>query len=271
MSALDISSNYPYNMCGRLPTMEKSIKVKGTIEPNEEYPFAFYLKSGHSAEYGVYDTHKWKNSKFRDSLYRKIDTHISDIKSPIISPRQNWDLEPNEDITLLCKASKCELTNIYEWFYKCREESKINKLIANASIGYMAKRDYRDYKLAHLRTVCICRANENMRRLCEDNIGIRNIIMIQVDGVIYNKTKCFGIGKEDKCFGSAVQEYNNCIMSYSGVGQYIFMKDKELVSCKHQGYNDTIDGSDIEEPTTIHDITKWVKKTKIGADLYEEE
>ena len=269
-SAIDFSSQYPYNMCGRLPTTVGCKIVEGTVEPTNDFPFAFYLRSGHSAEFGVYDTHKWLLSDFKDCLYRPDDT-IKVIKKEkvVIAPKQNWNLETEKDLTMLCKASDYNLTDIYQWAYENRKVDSNAKLIANASIGYMAKADYRDYRLAHLRTVCICRANEAMRQLCEDKIGKNKIVMIQVDGAIYDSPKCFGVPQENKYFGALTQEFNNCAVAYKGIGQYIVSNHEEILKVKHQGFDTTIDGSDIEKPNSIFDITKWSKLER--SEIYEEE
>ena len=270
MSGVDFSSQYPFNMCGRLPDYNKSIRVQGTVKPNEKYPFAFYLKSGHSAEFGIYDTHEWKKSKFSRELYRKNKTIKKNGKTEVvIAEAQNWDIDEKDDITVLCPASKYNLTDIYTWAYNYRKENSDAKLIANASIGYMAKADYRDYKLAHLRIVCICRANEIMRKLCEEKIMKENVIMIQVDGVLYKGSKEFGV--KEKSFGCLSQEFSGCYCSYRGVGQYIvFNKSGKLVKCKHQGFDSTIDGSDIDKPRIISDIMKW-KRTERSELFYDEE
>lgn len=56
-SSVDFSSHYPASLCGILPDSHTAIVKRGTVKPTAEYPFAFYVKSGHLAIYKELDTH----------------------------------------------------------------------------------------------------------------------------------------------------------------------------------------------------------------------
>lgn len=97
-SKVDYNSNYPSNALGLLPDWHKQKTVKGTVKPDDEYPFAYYINSGHIAEYGVFDSHEWtKHGEFGTYLLRYPTS-----KDPI-----GFDdkVLPEDDITILCKAS----------------------------------------------------------------------------------------------------------------------------------------------------------------------
>lgn len=93
-SSIDASSQYPSGCLGRLPDMHKAILVQGRVEPNEEYPFAFYA-SGHCAEYGVFDTHNWMGHKLAPYLFRMGKDDPYPLRR----------LLPEEEQTILMKAS----------------------------------------------------------------------------------------------------------------------------------------------------------------------
>ncbi len=69
VSKVDYSSNYPSNLIGDLPDWHKHITLKGTWTPTKEYPFAYYVNSGHVAEYNRFDTHQWLDSEIAGSLF----------------------------------------------------------------------------------------------------------------------------------------------------------------------------------------------------------
>ena len=125
ISGADFSSHYPSSACGKLPDYHKSKVVEGRAKPTEAYPFAFYIKSGHIAEYGSYDTHDYieKFGKYPDlflSLW-KID--------PKDEFKQNLQVPDSEEVTVLMAASKYELTSTMLYFYDLRHTDEDAKLV----------------------------------------------------------------------------------------------------------------------------------------------
>lgn len=269
VSSVDFCSHYPACMCGRLPNSNAKLVYNGTVKPNEEYPFAFYIKSGHCAEYGVFDTHDWLNSDYALELFKKH------------KKMKNWDeqydkhltMNENDDITILMKASAYELTNIYEKNYELRKVDENAKLIMNSSIGAMHTMIYKDNKYAHLSCIGIARATQKILDVA-NKIGKYFIIQIVVDGIIYKGNEVLGV--YDKKLGLLEQEYAQKTIFYDGVGRYIVseLKSPNLVEkWKHQGCDYNKDGIRLDDnykPSSIYDILNWVKKVKEG-ELYEEE
>ena len=227
VSGVDFCSHYPSSICGRLPDANKQITVAGTVAPSEEYPFAFYTKSGHIAELGVFDTHNWLES---DYAYR------------LFSSKKDWDsdvtVKPEKDQTILMPAASFELTEIMQYFFDRRKEDDIAKLVMNAYIGYLHRNDSKNYSknpYAHLAAVCIARANEKMLRLAE-KIGYEKVIQICVDGCMYLGGKEFGC--YEKKMGLLEQEFTSKVLYLEKTNLYI-VEDEfgNNIKFKLQGYN----------------------------------
>lgn len=259
MSSADFSSNYPANACGLLPDMNKTKRLKGRHYPTKEYPFAFYLKSGHSAQYQVYDTHDWLTSKYAPNFFRwKTYSANEDEQYPFT--------DDNEEITLLAKASNFNLDDTWQFFYsqkasfkKDTKEYKAAKLVMNASIGQCHRRRYtRDYYAA-IAIVAIARANNNMFNIVR-NYGL-DIIQVQVDGIIYKGDKKIGTDKIK--LGALEQEFTGRLTKYIGLGRYMAVDNEgNKVKMKHQGCNKCTTGKDIEDSNTFEDMETWYTEVK---------
>ena len=120
LGSIDACSHYPANMRGRLPDAHTAIVVKGRVEPSEEYPFAFY-KSGHCAEYQVFDTHNWLGHKYYcmnlfryDFKKEDLDIYALGSKGYDALSRRGYNIKENrsdimddptyEDAMKLCKV-----------------------------------------------------------------------------------------------------------------------------------------------------------------------
>lgn len=257
ISAIDFCSMFPSNMCGKLPDSHTAIEVEGYVKPNEEYEFAFYLDTGHVAIYNEFDSHDWLKYNFCDEVFRY--------------GREKFVQHPykQDTKTILMKASKYELTSIYEEAYKLRDVDSNMKLITNASIGKFHTKEYKTNKYAHLASVCIARANNKMIHLATI-IGRKNIIQICVDGIIYKGNIKYG--KDVKALGDLHQEVLNADICYAGMNKYIITENNIVVKYKHGTCNYNTDGSKIEDNTVtcFDDIDRWVKinsESKIRDDL----
>ena len=239
-SSIDGCSQYPSNMCGRLPDSHTMITINGRVEPNEEYPFAFY-KSGHVAEYRVFDTHNWRFSPYFDQLFRFVKDW------PILN------LRDSEEVTYLMKASDYQLNDVWEYFYNRRKTDQNAKLVMNSAIGMMHTEKYKSYKYAHLVAIAIARGNQKILNMCE-RIGNKNILHICVDGIIYLGDKIFGV--DYKGLGVFNQEFNNCNFLMSSMNKYIAMKDGNCIKAKHGNCNvNIIPDNEIKKLT---DQYKWI-------------
>ena len=253
VSSVDFSSHYPSNTRGKLPDYKTARMLNGTVKPTEEYPFAMYLKSGHLAEYGAFDTHDWVNHPLFENLFEFEDDYKGER---LVQYAHKPLLNPNEDITILMKPSEYELGWLYEELYKKRNDDPIYKLAMNASIGRMACANYIDYRLAHIRAFVIARSNCKMLKEAE-KIGLRSIVQLCVDGAIYLGSDIYG--EDIKYLGNLHQEYTGVEARFRAMNQYIFKQDGKIIKSKHGGFNRCYDGSDIDNPTCLEDIDKWYK------------
>lgn len=249
-SSLDGCSQYPSNMCGRLPDSNTMIEIKGRIEPNAEYPFAFY-KSGHVAEYQVFDTHTWEFNPYFYCLFRFNEWINKDgVK------KYNWPIQPckdEEEVTYLMKASKYTLDDIWQEFYDKRKVDNDAKIVMNSAIGMMHTEKYTSYKYVHLVAIAIARGNQKILDMCQ-RIGYDNIIHICVDGIIYLGSKEYGVNY--KQLGVFNQEFTGCDFMISNVNKYIAMKNNKCVKAKHGNCNENILPD--EQITNLTEQYNWI-------------
>lgn len=267
MSSIDSSSHYPANMRGRLPDAHTMIKVEGTVKPNEEYPFAFYLNSGHCAEYEVFDTHNWFN--YGDKLWQRLFR---------FSPKENWhfnNINEEDDVTILMKASPYELTDVIDYFYHIKEtydestqEYQDAKLVMNAFIGMLHEKVYNKYKYAHLVAICIARGNQKILDQAV-KIGLHKIAHICVDGIIYTGEEQYGIN--EKKLGEYFQEFRGAFGKISSINRYIFMKGDDIIKAKWSGVN-RVNGKTITNDTitSLDSQYDWYKVDPLKELIYEE-
>ena len=257
-SSVDFSSHYPASLCGKLPDSHGAIRLKGTIKPNAEYPFAFYVKSGHIAIYKELDSHNWLfNNKFKiEDLFR-----LKTIKKPdgktVFDDTFNQYIKLEEDETVLMPASSYSLEDTYKYFYSLRKTNKDAKLALNASIGQMHRKIYTRDKYAHLAAVAIARANQRTLDLV-NSMNFEDIIQIQVDGVLYKSGKQYGVYNKE--IGAPYQEALNKPCRWERMGVYMLNLDDGTLKVKCQGYNATTIGIKPEESTTFDQMDSWINQ-----------
>lgn len=259
VNSVDFSSHYPASCCGTLPDSHTAITVQGTAKPTAEYPFAFYINSGHIAIYKEMDSHNWlinrlpMNQLFRMKTVRKL---FDDRFQPLVKPK--------DDVTILMKASSYTLDNVWQYFYNTRKDDPEAKLTLVAAIGQMHRKLYTRDKYAHIAAVCIARANQKMLELTA-KLKLEDILQIQVDGVMYTGDQIIGIPVEDKHLGAPVQEVYQRPCRWEKIGVYMIdLGDKFKVKC--QGYDSMTDGRHPEDSTSFSDMDLWIKETVNGKE-----
>ncbi|MBO7715955.1 MAG: hypothetical protein J6S85_20490 [Methanobrevibacter sp.] len=261
VSACDWCSHYPSNGCDRLPNWDLAIRRQGTVKPTKEYPFAFYIKSGHSAELNVYDTHSWLDSKFFKALFR-WDEKTSDAFN---------DIPLEDDETILCPSAQYTLTECWKYFYSKRKEDSNAKLVMNASIGFMHLKKYRERRLGHVASVIIARANDKMLKLAE-KIGFNKVCHIVIDGIIYLGEEEYG--SNEKKLNNLYQEHTDVECIIRGSNAYIMKKNGKIIDLKHGAYDMDSRGKEItiENCKGFDDIFEWHRAEGIvleEGDYYE--
>ena len=236
----DFSSHYPANICGPLPNWGKHVRVEGTVKPSPEYPFVFYTRSGHLAEYKRFDTHDWRDEELSGDLF---GSHYSKVA-------------PEEDVSILCPSAAYTLDSTMEFLYNKKLTGEIidglpAKTILNSSIGYKhinSSHNSRN-RLYHLAAVCIARANQKMVDLF--NANHKNILQIVVDGIIYMGPHA--LGQKEPKLGMLHQELTDQSFIMRGINQYMFI-DRKTGACTCYAHS----GCDFNIQTTrLEDIMQW--------------
>lgn len=236
----DFSSHYPASICGPLPDWSKQKCVEGTVDPTRGYPFVFYTRSGHLAEYNEFDTHQWRNEELTGDLFGNNYTKI----------------HPDKDMSILCPEAKYRLDSTIEKLYNMKSRGEEidglpAKTVLNSSIGYKHLRGAYNTKnrLYHLAAVCIARANQKMIDLY--NIHSRSVLQIIVDGIIYMGAQ--EIGEKRKALGVLHQEITDQSFIMRGVNQYMFIDRNtgKCSCCAHGGFDVDIFTENLE------DISRW--------------
>lgn len=221
ISQIDGSSQYPAGTVGLLPDAHDALKLNGRIEPNKDYPFAFYLKSGMLKIYNELDTFDWVNSRFKLELLQG----------------KNWALPADEDETVLMKASNYSLKETTDYFYLLKESSEgvekmQYKIVLNHVLGTMHMNTYHK-RLAHISAVALVRANQSILNKTKE-FRFDDIIQISIDGLTYfgNKPHSDLI----KGLGKYKQEILDADYKQLGQNQYMFIKDNKVLKFKHGGF-----------------------------------
>ena len=246
VSAIDATAHYPSNACGLLPD-SKTAKICATrIKPSAEYPFAFYIVSGHVAEYNRFDTHDWIRSPFMLSLFD--NEHLNSINT-----------SEKDEITVLMKASAITMDSTWDFFFKKRKENPDYKVVMNATIGNFHRQKYNTYMYAHLAAIIIGRANDKQLKMMEQ-IGTFKILHTCVDGIIYRGTERLGI--DEKIMGTYQQEFLDCDFKMNGTNIYMAMKNNQLIKYKHGAFNRIKDTNELIDecaPNSFDDMDKWIR------------
>lgn len=253
ISSIDACSQFPYCLKGRLPDANYIQTFKGMVEPTEEYPFAYYLISGHFCELGGVDTRKWIGSEFETSLFDCTKNHT---------------IDESKELTVLMKASDFVLDEVIDEMYelksnaKTEEERHAAKLALNSLIGKFRVRNHYTRGYAHLAAVVIARSSQRMLDLCR-RIGKNMIVQIAIDGIMYLGNKVFGVPESEKKLGDFVQEYVGCEGALRSHNCYMIKKDGKLLKFRSQGYNYYKDGRYIKDnpPVEYTDMKDWIKKS----------
>lgn len=225
----DVSSAYPAAACGSIPTLHNCKVISGRVEPNEEYPFAFYTKSHHLKIYNELDTRS-----FKKSLY------YPQYKNP--AEESSWhpidNIKPEDEETILCKDSGISLKNIFDTMYSERKEHSEFKFIMNAFIGRCQFNN--DPFMSHFSAVVLARTINNMIKRCEILRKEKSYpLFISTDSIAWmgNPSSC---ATNDKYLGSFTYEAYNSKFFLRGLKayQYYDMNGKVSGVCGHIAKDD---------------------------------
>ena len=186
----DVSSAFPTQIMKDLPTLHNCIKVGGRVEPSEDFPFAFYLKSKHIKTYDGYDSHELDSIYY--TRYYKCDDSVS----------------AEDDETILCPKMSNKyheaLMKAFQYCYDHRKEDADNKMIMNATIGYFQRNN--NPALSMIAAIVILRCNVDMIRRCKQLTSEGNkVLFIATDSIAW-MGKLSSVATDEKHLGTFTYE-----------------------------------------------------------------
>ena len=190
----DVSSAFPTQMTKDLPTLHDCKRVKGRVEPNEDFPFAFYIKSHHIKTLDGIDTRKFCNefySMYYFTVYENVDE--------------------SEDETILChampKAEHDALADAFKDLYEHRKEDSNLKFFMNASIGFFQLNS--NPRLSFISAIVIARCNSDMfERAKKLQKNKKEVLFIATDSIAWKGGED-KIATDEKYLGSFTYEGKN--------------------------------------------------------------
>lgn len=216
----DVSSAFPTQIMKDLPTLHNCIRVGGRVEPSEDFPFAFYLKSKHIKTFDGYDSRELNVAYYAE--YYQCDDSV----------------RAEDDETILCPKMSNKyheaLKEAFQYCYDHRKEDDDNKKIMNATIGYFHRNN--NPALSMMAAIIILRCNVDMIRRCKQLTSEGNIVLfIATDSIAWmgnlssvaTDEKHLGTftyeGKDIEFMGISSKAYQwvdsngKCITKYSGM------------------------------------------------------
>lgn len=262
----DISSAYPAAACGLLPTTDGYKMEKGYIEPNEEYRFAFYLKSGHVAEYKRFNTREDQFS-FLFRQCRNPNGTGSKHKEPAAYFRS---ISNDEEVTLLMRASQYKLDDTIQYFYDRKKDDPLAKEVLVKAIGALSQLMQPNknawfkrgrYK-GFISIIVHCRHNHKMIELYREIAAAGGkLISIQTDAMTW-LGKQIPAQTDEKVLGAFVTEIVNGRVWQKELGVYCIEDNLGHSIIKYQGiYDFPIDEfKKIAAGERMNAVIKWYKE-----------
>lgn len=252
MYKADISSAWPTELCDNLPDGNDFQDLPGRVAPTKEYPIAYYVKSGHIAEYEKYDTHDWKD----DVWYSEIEQQSKENFKPH-KGHSKWEtfetIPDEEERTILFAKSKYSLRRAIEKIYADKEDksdifkSLWSKAMLNSFIGFMRSVEWnKQHYMGHISALAYARATHRMITMAKSLTKEGNApIYMAIDSIIWIGHK--SSLTSEKCLGAFVSEAEDAEGVIVNHGQYCLEKDGNIIMERHQGIDDlTYEEMDID-------------------------
>lgn len=198
----DICSAYGNEASKPLPDLHSAARkvVDGKVEPNEEWPFAFYLESGEMAIWGEGISEELKKTVFMHSA-------------------TTWAAKER---TLLCKPARQTLRPVFEWLYSNRKENELLKFVMNATIGMFHRKAFtgENDNLWPLAAVIKFRCDKRIADLCEKLYELGQVpVLINTDSITWRGGDT-SFTVTEKALGNFRLEYADCSLIYCGPKKY---------------------------------------------------
>ena len=241
VSGLDVVSMFPSCVRGNLPDAHTAIEVNGRVEPSEEYPFAFYLKSHHCAEYKVFDTHEYMGIKFDAELHKWLC--YNSLKKHCLYEY----VDDKDEVTVLMKPSAYTFDATMESFMQRKMNGDtLAKAVMNIGLGTLHKNPDRQKGMKkgkeiqsyyHFCAIMQGRANALQIKTMND-IKKHGGIILQaiVDSIIYIDDCDINYGTKEKVFGKYHLDYKNCKFRMANIiNRYVVADDSGIIKVRLSG------------------------------------
>jgi hypothetical protein len=243
VSKADIKSAFPAELRGPLPDANTAKQVAGRVAPTAEYPFAFYVNSGHVAEYGKYDTHELR----KNAWYRKSELSQKENAAIRRDPFITYDdsVADEDEITVLMRPSRYTIDREIErmfWIKENAEEKKTRgwyKWMLNALIGFMRSEiNNKQHYQGHIAAIVYCRVINKMLGYVKQLLSEQKLpIYFAIDCMIWYGGES-NITTNEAKLGNFMKEATEADCAICGQGQYYLEKDGQVIVEKHQGVAD---------------------------------
>ena len=159
--------------------------------------------------------------KIYNELFTK-DFGKSRYYTPYHDPETKWkpndSIKPEDEITVLCKKSNYDMSDIFTEIYNMRKEKPELKLYMNACIGYFHRNN--NPVLSPIAAVVLARCAHEMLERCKKQKKEGNtVVLINTDSIIW-KGKQSKISEYKKYFGSFTAEYEDTRVAILSVKAY---------------------------------------------------
>ena len=255
-SEIDVTSMFPASLKGRMPDAKRKKIVKGIVDPDDEFPFAFWPTTHHCTELGVFDTRDYV-----DNYDIRMRARLT-----ITDGRRNIYEKPGENAyTILMPASEFTFNDVIDdLMYKKRNGDERERLVAKATSNMMIgclhhnpKRMGKDEidDFYHIAAVVIGRSNQkqlNKKLEIEASGGI--VLQMIVDSIIYTGPNPLNFAYDEKIVGEYFAEIKNA--KYRSTGQcnkYAFEKGGKIIKVRASGI-----ASEEHSITRLEDIDKFI-------------
>lgn len=217
----DVSSAFPTQAVKSLPRFDDCQILDGRIEPTEEYPFAFYLKSHHLKIFNELDSRDFENKFYLEYYYKVYNDFVPE----------------NMEKTVLCKKSEYSFDKIMKKLYNNRKINTENKKIMNAFIGVLHYNT--NPQCSHIAACIIARCVKDMcerAKILEEQGN--KVYLISTDSILWRGNPS-DVATDEKFMGSFTMEEKNIRFCVRGCNCYQY-EHEGIVITKFSGKSEFV-------------------------------
>lgn len=238
----DVSAAYPFQACKTLPDSHGCKTLPGRVHPTKNYPFAYYIKSNQLAIFGEFSTFDYLDhplnhcfvdfEKFKKTTKAKYKQDYNDRFHYV-------NINPDEDITILMKASAYTFEQEFRSQYERRKVDELAKMICNIAIGCLSSTNYKVNSIhqRHITSVIYARHMVQMMKYYDEIKAAGGVpVNIVTDSIAWLSKKDLHIGTKEKKLGAFYLEVADTSAYFKAHGVYAIKYPEGDIRIWHQGY-----------------------------------